>query len=83
MLYIVEINFLVKLEFTPTNLITPGTHFDPSNPAEVALRVYGSKLTVAQEQVNCALIWGSKACLLLYYAKLTCVPTSDRAEDRC
>jgi hypothetical protein len=69
--YIVEINFLVKLEFTPTNLIAPGTHFDPNDPVEVALRVYGSKLIVAQEQNNCALIWGTKACLLLYYAKLT------------
>lgn len=70
-LYTAEVIYLIKLKFTPTNLIPPGDVLDMNDPAQVALRIFGSKLIVAQEMNFCAVIWGTKACLLFFYFKMT------------
>jgi hypothetical protein len=54
-----------------SNLLPPG--FDVTNltPKEVADREYGSKIVIVVEQLQIAVIWACKACLLILYHRLT------------
>ncbi|KAH8646608.1 hypothetical protein BGZ60DRAFT_346027, partial [Tricladium varicosporioides] len=42
-----------------------------SNPAEVAARIWGSKLVVVLEHMMLLTTWGVKACFLLFIARIT------------
>ncbi|KAG6031269.1 hypothetical protein E4U41_007642 [Claviceps citrina] len=55
---------------TATNLIDPKY---PASllPEDVRERVFGSKMVVLEEQMQCLTIWLNKACLLLMYHRLT------------
>ena len=53
-----------------TNLIDPNAHIDLT-PHEIDRRTYGSKTVLVVEQCMCAVQWGTKACLLLLYWRLT------------
>lgn len=55
---------------TSSNLIDPNdtTQRTPENIKE---RVFGSKMVLVVEQMQCITIWLVKACLLLMYHRLT------------
>ncbi|KAF2643733.1 hypothetical protein P280DRAFT_466474 [Massarina eburnea CBS 473.64] len=61
-------HFVVK---TSSNLIEPGQDVSRFSQHEIASRIYGSKLVVVVEQMQCCTIWLVKACLLLMYWRLT------------
>jgi hypothetical protein len=56
---------------TPTALLPP--HLLPSQltPSDLATRIHGSKLVLIVEQLQIAVIWSCKACLLILYHRLT------------
>lgn len=69
-LYTILIVFLnIDLEVS-TNLIDPA-HPVELTPEEIAKRTWGSKTILLVEQCMCAVQWGTKACLLLLYWRLT------------
>ena len=53
-----------------SNLFPPEqlAHF---TEAEISARIYGSKLVLISEQAMLCTIWGVKACMLIFYGKLT------------
>lgn len=53
-----------------TNLIDPAHPVDLT-PHEIDERTWGSKTILLVEQCMCAVQWGTKACLLLLYWRLT------------
>lgn len=53
-----------------TNLIDPA-HPVELTPKEIDERTWGSKTILLVEQCMCAVQWGTKACLLLLYWRLT------------
>ncbi|RYP83246.1 hypothetical protein DL769_001442 [Monosporascus sp. CRB-8-3] len=55
---------------TSSNLIDPN---DPVGltPESIKARVFGSKMVVLVEQMQCVIIWSVKACLLIMYSRLT------------
>lgn len=53
-----------------TNLIDPA-HPVTLTPHEISDRTFGSKVILLVEQCMCAVQWGTKACLLLLYWRLT------------
>jgi len=56
-----------------SNLIPPGTDVNTLSAADIRERVYGSKLTVVVEQMQCITVWSLKACLIFLYYRLTYV----------
>jgi hypothetical protein len=69
-LYTVLIAFLNVDATVETNLIDPNdipklTHDD------IVRRTWGSKMVLLVEQCECAVQWGTKACLLILYWRLT------------
>jgi hypothetical protein len=53
-----------------TNLINP-SDIPNLNSADIARRVWGSKVMTVVEQCMCAVQWSTKACLLILYWRLT------------
>ncbi|RMZ90217.1 hypothetical protein DV736_g2543, partial [Chaetothyriales sp. CBS 134916] len=69
-LYIILIIFL-NIDLTvSTNLIDP-EHPVELTPKEIKKRTWGSKTVLLVEQCMCAIQWGTKACLLFLYWRLT------------
>lgn len=54
-----------------SNLIPPGVDVSTFTPEEIKERVYGSKLVLVVEQMQCATIWTLKATLLFMYYRVT------------
>ncbi|XP_014562127.1 hypothetical protein COCVIDRAFT_85008 [Bipolaris victoriae FI3] len=54
-----------------SNLEPPGFDFGALSPEELSRRVYGSKLVVVVEQMQIAVLWSCKACLLIMYHRIT------------
>jgi hypothetical protein len=54
-----------------SNLIQPGVDIHDFTRHDINERVYGSKLTVVVEQMQCCTIWLLKACLLCLYNRVT------------
>jgi len=54
-----------------SNLLPPGFDVSSLTEQEVAHREYGSKIVVVVEQMQIAVIWACKACLLILYHRLT------------
>jgi hypothetical protein len=67
-----SINIVSK---SSSNLIDPNDHTELT-PENIEERVFGSKMVLVAEQMQCITIWLVKACLLLMYHRLTYV--SDR-----
>lgn len=58
---------------TSSNLLPLSVNVDDLSDAEINDRIYGSKLTIVVEQMQCLTIWLLKACLLGLYYRLTSV----------
>ncbi|KAF2110833.1 hypothetical protein BDV96DRAFT_650450 [Lophiotrema nucula] len=54
-----------------SNLLPPGFDVNTLTAEEKADREYGSKIVVVVEQMQIAVIWACKACLLILYHRLT------------
>lgn len=54
-----------------SNLIAPGEDVTRFSSDEISQRIYGSKLVLVVEQMQCCTIWLVKACLLLMYKRMT------------
>jgi hypothetical protein len=54
-----------------SNLLMPGQNVSTFTPEEIAERIYGSKLTVVVEQMQCCTVWLLKACLITLYLRVT------------
>jgi hypothetical protein len=68
--YTVLIIFLNVDATVKTNLIDP--HDKPKlTHDEIVQRTWGSKMVLLVEQCECAVQWGTKACLLILYWRLT------------
>ena len=59
------------VRFANSNLLPPGFDIASLTPSDVRDRTYGSKLILVVEQSQIVCVFGSKACLLLLYARLT------------
>lgn len=68
---------------TDSNLIDPSRP-TTLTPEDVRLRVFGSKMVLLAEQMQCITIWLTKACLLLMYHRLTyeIFPPCDGIQER-
>lgn len=69
--FIVAINICAH---TSSNLLAPGEDVNQFTPQERAERIYGSKIVLVVEQMQCCTVWLIKACLLLLYNRLTYDP---------
>ena len=67
---IVTINIVTN---TSSNLIAPGEDVNTFSQADRDERIYGSKLILVVEQMQCCTVWLVKACLLILYNRLTYV----------
>lgn len=56
---------------TNSNLIPPGVDVDDFSQQDINDRIYGSKLVVVVEQMQCITIWSLKSCLVFLYYRLT------------
>lgn len=56
----------------PTNLVKPEDAWKLT-PAEITIRIHGSKLVLVTEHAQMCTIWGVKGCLLFMYSRLTYV----------
>lgn len=56
---------------TNSNLIPPDVDVHHFTQQEVKGRIYGSKLVVVVEQMQCITIWSLKGCLVFLYYRLT------------
>jgi hypothetical protein len=54
-----------------SNLIQPGENVNSLTTADITERMYGSKLTVIVEQMQCCTVWLLKACLICLYYRVT------------
>lgn len=54
-----------------SNLLPPGFDVTSLDDFEIADREYGSKIVIVVEQMQIAVIWACKACLLILYYRLT------------
>ncbi|ORY08342.1 hypothetical protein BCR34DRAFT_465927, partial [Clohesyomyces aquaticus] len=54
-----------------SNLLPPGFDVNTLTPKDKSAREYGSKIVVVVEQMQIAVIWACKACLLILYHRLT------------
>lgn len=70
-MYTILIQFLNISADVQTNLIDPHTDVATLTPAEISDRVYGSKSVLVVESMMCTVQWGTKACLLMLYWRLT------------
>lgn len=68
--YTVLIVFLNICADVSTNLIDPAD-IPNLTPEDIRNRVYGSKCVLVAESMMCAVQWGTKACLLMLYYRLT------------
>jgi hypothetical protein len=66
--FMVAINICAN---TSSNLLAPGEDVSQFTPQERAERIYGSKIVLVVEQMQCCTIWLIKACLLILYNRLT------------
>jgi hypothetical protein len=57
---------------TNSNLIDPNDHAELT-PEGIKERVFGSKLVLVVEQMQCLVMWTIKACLLILYSRFTSV----------
>ena len=69
-LYTILISFLNVDATVQTNLINPAD-IPRLTPQEIKQRTWGSKTVLLVEQCMCAVQWGTKACLLILYWRLT------------
>lgn len=58
-----------------SNLLPPGFPIHELTPNERSRREYGSKIVIVVEQMQIAVIWSCKTCLLILYYRLTYVTT--------
>lgn len=56
---------------TNSNLIPPGVDIDHFSQQDIDERIYGSKLVVVVEEMQCITIWSLKGCLVFLYYRLT------------
>lgn len=56
---------------TNSNLIPPGIDVNEFSQQDINDRIYGSKLVVVVEQMQCITIWSLKGCLVFLYYRLT------------
>lgn len=68
--YTVLIVFLNICADVSTNLIDPAD-IPKLTPEDITHRVWGSKCVLVAESMMCAVQWGTKACLLILYYRLT------------
>lgn len=68
--YTTLIVFLNICSDVSTNLIDPAD-IPNLTPQDIRDRVYGSKCVLVAESMMCATQWGTKACLLMLYYRLT------------
>jgi hypothetical protein len=54
-----------------SNLLPPGFKVETLTPQQISHREYGSKIVVVVEQMQIAVIWACKSCLLFLYLQLT------------
>jgi hypothetical protein len=54
-----------------SNLIQPGEDVNSFTTEDIKERVYGSKLTVVVEQMQCCTVWLLKTCLICLYYRVT------------
>lgn len=54
-----------------SNLIQPGVDVASFSIADIHERVYGSKLTIVVEQMQCCTVWLLKGCLVILYYRVT------------
>ncbi|KAF2871506.1 hypothetical protein BDV95DRAFT_467220, partial [Massariosphaeria phaeospora] len=54
-----------------SNLLPPGFNIDSLTRSDIKAREYGSKIVIVMEQMQIAVIWACKACLLILYHRLT------------
>ncbi|KAF2475525.1 uncharacterized protein BDR25DRAFT_103436 [Lindgomyces ingoldianus] len=54
-----------------SNLLPPGFDVSTLTSEEISAREYGSKIVIVVEQMQIAVIWACKACLLILYHRLT------------
>jgi hypothetical protein len=66
--FMITINKVVHYN---SNLIAPGDDVSTFSPEDIHERIYGSKLTVVVEQMQCCTIWLLKACLITLYWRVT------------
>lgn len=69
-LYTVLIVFLNICSDVSTNLIDP-EDIPKLTPEDIRDRVWGSKCVLVVESMMCAVQWGTKACMLILYYRLT------------
>jgi hypothetical protein len=69
--YTVSVVFANRWLKVQSNLEPPGFDFGALSPQELSRRVYGSKLVVVVEQMQIAVLWSCKACLLIMYHRIT------------
>ncbi|KAF2274991.1 uncharacterized protein EI97DRAFT_380272 [Westerdykella ornata] len=56
---------------TRSNLLPPGFDITALTAEEISDRQHGSKVVIVVEQMQIAVIWGCKTCLLILYYRLT------------
>ncbi|KAF2133854.1 hypothetical protein P153DRAFT_281061 [Dothidotthia symphoricarpi CBS 119687] len=56
---------------THTNLLAPDFDINALTPQDISEREYGSKIVIIVEQMQIAVVWSCKACLLIMYHRLT------------
>jgi hypothetical protein len=56
---------------TNSNLILPGEDVNTFSAQEISDRVYGSKLVLVVEQMQCITVWLLKGCFCFLYYRLT------------
>jgi hypothetical protein len=69
--YTCFISIINKETHFNSNLIAPGLDVNTFSETERELRIYGSKLTVVVEQLQCVTVWLIKGCLLILYYRVT------------
>lgn len=65
---IIAMNIVSK---SSSNLLYPGEDISQFSSDEIDKRIFGSKMVLVVEQMQCITIWLVKACLLLMYHRLT------------
>jgi hypothetical protein len=66
--FMITINKVVHYN---SNLLAPGDNAASFTKEDIDERIYGSKLTVVVEQMQCCTIWPLKACLITLYWRVT------------
>lgn len=54
-----------------SNLLPPHFNISTLTPEEISKRAYGSKIVIVVEQMQIAVIWSCKVCLLILYHRIT------------